>query len=521
MIRRGFVDVGGRAVHYRRAGAGPPVVMLHGSPGDGQMLTTEILACADHFTVFALDTAGFGYSDALVGDVLTVPELAAATAAAMRALGLPPCPVYGTHTGAAIAIEVGVGFPEVVTGVVLEGLPAFTDKEIEALFGGYFAPLVPDPLAGHLTTTWMRFRDQFTWFPWLSRDVTRLNAIPRPGAEDIDLWVTMFYRSCKTYRPAYRAACYYGQAAIRAAAALRVPAVYTAAVEDMLFPHLDRLPALGQGQTVEKLPSAEPGRSAAIIAFLARFPAAGDAPGEPVISPNSAKLFIGTPHGQVFVRRYGDPGAPAVVLLHDAPGTSLGLHELATALAPTRHVIVPDHPGSGLTGLPGGGDILDAAADNVLAATSALGAGRFAVAALGCGAAVAARLTARAPARITTLAAAAPPHGDTAFAGQVAPEIALSPTGAHWLKAWLMLRDGQIYDPWFDGSVVAQRRTQGNFDAVWLHDQTAALMEGRATYHQFARAAASCSAAEALAGCPAAVMLSANSFNAATLAGIL
>jgi len=201
-----------------------------------------------------------------------------------------------------------------------------------------------------------------------------------------------------------------------------------------------------------------------------------------------------------------------VVLLHDAPGTSLGMHEIATALADGRHVIVPDQPGCGLTSLAAGTDVLEQAVDNVLAAADALGASSFAVAALGAGGAVAAGLARRVPERITKMVVAGAPMGDAAVAEHVAPEIELSDTGAHWIQAWLMLRDGQIYAPWFDGSVAAQRRIQGNFDAAWLHDQTAALMESRATYHVFARAAALC---------PAAVSLAADEFNANALAGLL
>jgi hypothetical protein len=52
-----------------------------------------------------------------------------------------------------------------------------------------------------------------------------------------------------------------------------------------------------------------------------------------------------------------------------------------------------------------------------------------------------------------------------------------------------MVRDAQIYRPWFAGTVSAQRRTQGNFDAQWLHDQTCALMAGRGSYHLLPRAA--------------------------------
>jgi pimeloyl-ACP methyl ester carboxylesterase len=492
MIRRHLISVGGRTVHYRTAGSGPPLVMLHGSPGDSQMLVEEIAACAENFTVFALDTPGFGYSDALPGETLTVTDLAAATAEAMRALSLPPCPVYGTHTGAAIAIELGVGWPEQVSGLLMEGLPAFTPAEMAELFRGYFAPMVADPLGGHLISSWVRFRDQFTWFPWPSRDVRRLNALDRPDAAAIDLWVSMFYRSCKTYKPAYFAACHYGQATARAAE-LRLPAIYTATVEDMLFPHLDRLPPLQPGQRIAPLPS--DARIAAIASYVLELPG-GLAQGNGQVAAPEGQLFIDGPHGQIYLRRYGDTSLPALVLLHDAPGTSLGLDALATGLAGTVQVIVPDHPGSGRSDAFASGDVLAAAADNVLAVADALGLRSLRVAGAGAGAAVAAKLAERRDQRISRfLVADILPRE----AGLVAPSLPFSDTGAHWAQAWLMLRDAQVYHPWYAGTVAAQRRRQGNFDADWLHAQTVALMEGRATYHELPRAAALFPTAEVLA----------------------
>jgi hypothetical protein len=92
----------------------------------------------------------------------------------------------------------------------------------------------------------------------------------------------------------------------------------------------------------------------------------------------------------------------------------------------------------------------------------------------------------------------------------MAPELPLSPEGAHWLKAWLMLRDNEIYRPWFDGRVEAQRRTQGNFDADWLHEQTVALMRSRTTYHRYPRAARRYDAVAALNGAGARVDIAPN-----------
>jgi hypothetical protein len=88
---------------------------------------------------------------------------------------------------------------------------------------------------------------------------------------------------------------------------------------------------------------------------------------------------------------------------------------------------------------------------------------------------------------------------DADLAHQIAPDLPLSPLGAHWLEAWLMVRDGEIYHPWFDGRVASQRADQGCFEAGWLHDQTVALMDSRETYFRFPRAAVQTDPMRALA----------------------
>lgn len=489
-VLRRFVAVEGRRVHYRRSGSGPPIVMLHGSPGDSAVLADEMAVAAAHFTCFAPDTPGFGGSDPLAGDELQVADLARATVATMDALGLPPCPVYGTHTGALIAAEIGAGWPDRVSGLVMEGLPVFTDAEIAAIFDGYFVPMIADPLGGHLFATWTRFRDQFIWFPWTSRDVARRNPVDRPTPAEIELWVSMFYRSCRTYGPAYKAACYHGNRSYDAAAKLTVPCVYLASSEDMLFPHLDRLPPLKPEQRIARLPHDPAAKSAAIAGFLQALPlperwTGSDEP-EPVGS-DPAVQYIDVAGGQVFIRALGDRGNPALVLLHDAPGTGLMLIDLARTLAADRFVIVPDLPGSGRSSTPAA-SLLDAGADAVIAIADGLGLAGFVVAAEGAGCAVAAVLAARGDPRLREVLVALP-TGATADLMTLAPELPLAADGGHWLRAWMMIRDSQIYTPWYDGRVAAQRTTQGRFDADWLHDQTTALMESRATWHRLPREA--------------------------------
>jgi pimeloyl-ACP methyl ester carboxylesterase len=492
-VERRFVDVGGRRVHYRRVGIGPPVVMMHASPASSEMLLGEMREAAAHFTCFAFDMPGFGDSDALPGDAYAVRDLAEATAAAMRALTLPPCPVFGTHSGSALALELGAGWPHLVTGLVLEGVPLFTEEETQALFSDYFITFPPDPLGAHFTSTWMRFRDQFTWFPWPSRDVRRLNAIDRPEPADIQHWMMMYLRGFRSCMPSYHAICHHGAGLFQAAQTLNRPAVFLASEEDMLFSHLDRLPPLKDGQQIARLPHDTTAKHRSIVAFLRAMP---QAPPAPMPAPtrmagaDPAVQFLDTEEGQIFIRCYGDCTRPALMLLHDAPGTGLALEPLARALAQDSYVILPDLPGNGDSDAPAEDrPILDVSADALAAIADTLGLEAFAIAAIGCGCAVAAVFGARHDPRLTALLLQDPPPQDEQASLAIAPDLPLSPVGAHWLHLWLMLRDAQIYRPWFDGRVAAQRQDQGNFDADWLHDQTFAVMKSRQSYHRLPRAA--------------------------------
>jgi pimeloyl-ACP methyl ester carboxylesterase len=64
---RHFIDVRNpdgthRRVHYRRAGSGPPVVLVHQSPRSSAEYEALIAEWAAHFTCLAPDTPGFGES---------------------------------------------------------------------------------------------------------------------------------------------------------------------------------------------------------------------------------------------------------------------------------------------------------------------------------------------------------------------------------------------------------------------------------------------------------------------------
>ena len=494
-IRRAFLTVGDRQVHVRAVGSGPPALFIHSSPTNGSFVVPDMLAQADRYTCFAFDTPGFGLSDPLPLTEMTVADLADATAEAMAALGLPPVPVYGTHSGAAIALELGFRHPGRVTGLVLDGLPVFTAEELARFESIYFAPLIPDPLGGHLTATWTRFRDQTTWFPWYARHHSAHNEIDLNDPEAIHRWTEMFYAAAPHYRTAYRAAIHYSDAGLTAAAGVTVPTVFTATTTDMLHPHLERLPRR-QGVEVVEIGRDGTAKHPLTARMFARFGGGMEAPVLPAALVSSARVrrqFTMDGLRPQLVRYAGDRAAPVTLLLHDAPGSGAILEPRMAELAKDYFVVVPDLPGSGdSAGLPAEAEIADYAAA-MWRLLDAVDIRTVAIEGRGFGASLAVEMAASQSDRTRSLAVDGlllpEPAERAALAARYAPPIVVEPDGAHWYRLWLRLRDSLVWWPWFDTRRAAYRRVAADFDAARLHAWTVEVMKQRDTTHHFVNAA--------------------------------
>ena len=130
LIQRRFVQIDGRNVHYRLTGDGSPVILIHPSPYSSAYWLRDMAVWGKHFTCIAVDTPGFGDSDPLPPEQMDVDGIAAFYTKMIQRLGVSQCAIVGSHTGAAVALEVGGLHPELVRGLVLEAVPIFTDQEI-------------------------------------------------------------------------------------------------------------------------------------------------------------------------------------------------------------------------------------------------------------------------------------------------------------------------------------------------------------------------------------------------------
>ncbi len=453
-------------------------------------------ALAGENTCFAFDTPGYGDSAPLGNGEAGIAGMADALAETLRSLNFPPCPVFGSHTGAAIALELARRHPELTTGLILDGVAMFTPQEQIEIFDGYFAPLLLDELGGHYAHTWTRFRDLFIWFPWTRKCPENLNDADAPTATRLQLWVNMFFRAAGNYAATYRAAIAYGSDAADAIRQLRTPAVFMAQRSDMLFAHLDRLPPLRAGQRIERVSRED--KSLAIHWAARQFAASDPPPPDPVPTFNAngvSRGFLDLPHGQVLVRLAGAAaGTRPLLLLHDAPGSSLALEPLMQQLASRRRVVTLDLPGCGESPplAPAQASLADFAAvvEQVL---DGLRLADCAVYAQGFGSSLALELGASNPRRFPKLLL----HGLCLPASsqrpelldRYAPPIDLAADGSHWYRTWLMLRDSLIYFPWYAGRAAALRRVPADFDAQHLHERTFEVLKQYQGYQQLIMAA--------------------------------
>lgn len=231
---RRYVATSRGLVHVRVDGdpAGRPLLFLHGSPGSADSFDGLIRDLATDHLVIAPDTLGNGYSDPPTVDDPEIGYFAEVVAEVLAAMGLGPLRVYGSHTGACIGVELAIRHPELVSGLVADGLPAFDDELRRDLLENYFISLAPQRHGEHLIRAWHTIRDVQLWWPWYRQDVEHRRPTGPSDPEHLHRLVLEFLKSGDTYQASYRAAFLYPSP--ERLAQLTVPTLVCATPTDML-----------------------------------------------------------------------------------------------------------------------------------------------------------------------------------------------------------------------------------------------------------------------------------------------
>lgn len=145
------VEVEGADLHVAEAGAGSPVLLVHGFPETWVAFADLMLRLSAHHRVFAVDLPGFGGSAAPRGGGLDSEAIAGVLARLVEALDVGRVHLVGQDVSGAATYRLAAGRPDLVASwtAVETVLPAFG---FEALAGAVWyigmlaAPGVPELL---------------------------------------------------------------------------------------------------------------------------------------------------------------------------------------------------------------------------------------------------------------------------------------------------------------------------------------------------------------------------------------
>ncbi len=508
IISRGFVRVGARDTHYRTAGTGPTVVLLHDSPRSSVLYEGLIATLADRFEVIALDTPGYGDSDPLPDAAPGIGDFSQALAQTLDALGIERAAFYGFHTSSKILLDFAARAPERVSLEVLDGLSIPLGEPGDAFITRYMRAFTVDEHGAWLTREWTRVLDTWRWFPWFNPVEAARMPIATPSIALLHAYGLDYFLSGPSYSSAYEAAMRHDPTDnIRRVTA---PVVVMARSDDVLFAHLDRLPKdASETVSVQRLSPDLDLWEQALGGLFADHAREVRAPSPITDAAGCGRRYVDLPHGQILVRRQGGAGRP-ILVLHDVPGGSAAEQETLQALAAERPVYALDLPGCG-----GSDPLPQPSAEGyveVLAqAIEALALGRVDLIAEGFATPLALALAARRPDLVHALVLDGILLLDTPTREQFKTEaqISLSPerSGAHWLRAWRMLRDREAQFPWWSDAVDAIRHRTPDIDGVRLRLMTLDVMRQPEHWADAFNAALDVDAIEALGAVSAPILV--------------
>jgi pimeloyl-ACP methyl ester carboxylesterase len=137
-IVRRTIQVNGQMIAYQIAGAGDPIILVHGLSGSTRWWVRNVPALAQHYSVYLIDLPGFGAMRRAYPHFV-LNNAGGWLLAWMKAVGIQQAHFIGHSMGGYICIKIAAQHPEVMRRLVLAA-PAGIPYEHSVY--GYFLPLV-------------------------------------------------------------------------------------------------------------------------------------------------------------------------------------------------------------------------------------------------------------------------------------------------------------------------------------------------------------------------------------------
>ena len=148
----------------------PPLIMLHGFPSSAWILQPYVDALGSERRTWAFDLPGMGDSSPHPSAKPLLTDLATSVLEAADALALPTFDLYGTLTGARVAMELAIAAPSRVRRLILDepgGLP----HDDPDFLTRYIPDLEPDAQGSQFSRVFAFCRDAYVWFPWYRQTI--------------------------------------------------------------------------------------------------------------------------------------------------------------------------------------------------------------------------------------------------------------------------------------------------------------------------------------------------------------
>ncbi len=166
-MKRAYIDVPEGQVHYQVDGSGEPLLLIHQTALSSDEYAEMIPILARTYRVVAMDTLGYGKSDAPARRY-EMPDYAQSVVNFLNALGISRTSIVGHHTGASIAVEIAATYPELVDKLILSGCPYYAPKVRESrLSDPRFYPMVIKDDGLHIMRFWQKYSSLYLHHPSL------------------------------------------------------------------------------------------------------------------------------------------------------------------------------------------------------------------------------------------------------------------------------------------------------------------------------------------------------------------